>query len=92
MMSLPQACSAGASGRQSLGVLISGASFAGLATAWWMSRLGHPVTVVEISSGLRRGGTPVDIREGVVAVVRRMGLLDRIKSHALPPRPMVFSR
>ena len=58
--------------------------------AWWMSRLGYAVTVVEMATGLRRGGTPVDIREGVVNVVRRMGLLERIKSHALPPRPMVF--
>ena len=85
-----QVRSAGASGRQFLRILISGASFAGLATAWWMSRLGYAVTVVEMAGGLRRGGTPVDIREGVIAVVRRMGLLNRIKSQALPPRPMVF--
>ena len=71
-------------------VLISGASFAGLATAWWMKRLGYEVTVVEMAEGLRRGGTPVNIREGVIDVVRRMGLLDRIKSLALPPRPVVF--
>ncbi len=71
-------------------VLVVGASFAGLATAFWMHRLGYAVTVVEIAKELRRGGTPVDIREGVVAVVRRMGLLERIAAQSLPPRPMEF--
>ena len=76
--------------QQAPGVLISGASFAGLATAWWMNRLGYAVTVVEMASDLRRGGTPVNIREGVIEVVRRMDLLDSIKSQSLPPRPVVF--
>lgn len=71
-------------------VLISGASFAGLATAWWMNRLGFTVTIVEVAPGLRKGGTPVDIREGVIDVVRRMGLLDRIIAASLPPRPTEF--
>jgi 2-polyprenyl-6-methoxyphenol hydroxylase-like FAD-dependent oxidoreductase len=85
-----QGSSAGSPERHSPSVLISGASFAGLATAWWMNRLGYAVTVIEMADELRRGGTPVNIREGVIDVVRRMGLLDRIKSHALPPRPVVF--
>ena len=71
-------------------VLISGASFAGLATAWWMNKLGYSVTVVEIAGGLRKGGTPVDIREGVIDVVRRMGLLERIAARRLKERPMEF--
>ena len=71
-------------------VLISGASFAGLATAWWMKRLGYAITVVEVAGDLRRGGTPVNIREGVIEVVRHMGLLDHIKLQSLPPRPVVF--
>ena len=71
-------------------VLISGASFAGLAAAWWMNKLGYVVTVVEIAKGLRRGGTPVNIRDGVIDVVRRMNLLERIKSESLPARPMTF--
>jgi 2-polyprenyl-6-methoxyphenol hydroxylase-like FAD-dependent oxidoreductase len=75
---------------QSSSVLVSGASFAGLATAWWMNKLGYSVTVVEIAKGLRKGGTPVNIREGVIDVVRRMNLLDRIISASLPPRPMTF--
>jgi 2-polyprenyl-6-methoxyphenol hydroxylase-like FAD-dependent oxidoreductase len=73
-----------------LSVLISGASFAGLTAAWWMKKLGYTVTVVEIAKGLKKGGTPVNIRDGVIDVVRRMNLLDRIKSASLPPRPMTF--
>jgi 2-polyprenyl-6-methoxyphenol hydroxylase-like FAD-dependent oxidoreductase len=75
---------------QTPSVLISGASFAGLATAYWMTRRGYTVTVVEVAQALRKGGTPVDIREGVVDVVRRMGLLEKIAAHSLPPRPMDF--
>jgi 2-polyprenyl-6-methoxyphenol hydroxylase-like FAD-dependent oxidoreductase len=71
-------------------ILISGASFAGLATAWWMHRLGYRVTVVDVAPGLRKGGTPVDIRESVVDVVRRMGLLENIAAESLPPRPTQF--
>ena len=71
-------------------ILISGASFAGLATAWWMRRLGYRVTVVEVAPSLRKGGTPVDIRESVIDVVRRMGLLEQISAESLPPRPTQF--
>jgi 2-polyprenyl-6-methoxyphenol hydroxylase-like FAD-dependent oxidoreductase len=77
-------------GKQNLSVLISGASFAGLASAYWMNRLGYTVTVVEVAKALRKGGTPVDIREGVVDVVQRMGLLERIAFHSLKDRPMQF--
>src|ERR1700753_3136773 len=71
-------------------VLISGASFAGLSAAWWMNKLGYSVTIVEIAKGLRKGGIPVNIRDGVIDVVRRMNLLERIKSESLPHRPMTF--
>jgi 2-polyprenyl-6-methoxyphenol hydroxylase-like FAD-dependent oxidoreductase len=64
-------------------VLISGASFAGLSTAFWMSRLGYEVTVVEIARGLRRGGTAVDIKGNTVDIVRRMGLFDQIRANRL---------
>ncbi len=71
-------------------VLVSGASFAGLAAAWWMDKLGYAVTVIELAEGLRKGGTPVNIREGVIDVVRRMNLLERIIAESLPPRPVAF--
>lgn len=71
-------------------VLIAGASFAGLATAYWLNRLGYAVTIVEIAPCLKRGGTPVDIRDGTVAIMERMGLLEQIHAHRLPRRPMQF--
>jgi 2-polyprenyl-6-methoxyphenol hydroxylase-like FAD-dependent oxidoreductase len=70
--------------------LISGASFAGLSTAYWMHKLGYKVTVVEISKALKKGGTPVDIRGNTVDIVTRMGILDQVKANRLPPKMMEF--
>ncbi|HWV67099.1 FAD-dependent monooxygenase [Chitinophaga sp.] len=64
-------------------VLISGASFAGLSTAYWMNKMGYNVTVVEIGSHLKKGGTPVDIKESTVDIVKRMGLFEQIKANRL---------
>jgi 2-polyprenyl-6-methoxyphenol hydroxylase-like FAD-dependent oxidoreductase len=77
-------------GHRSSSVLISGASFAGLASAFWLNKLGYAVTIVETAKSLKKGGTPVDIKEGVVQVVKRMGLLDRIAFKSLKDRPMAF--
>ena len=63
--------------------LVSGASFAGLATAYWLLELGHEVTLVEVHPGLRVGGTAVDIRGTTVDLMRRMGLLDAIRANRL---------
>lgn len=56
-------------------VLISGASIAGPALAYWLHRYGFQVTVVEKASSPRLGGYPVDIRGTALGVVERMGLL-----------------
>jgi len=71
-------------------VLISGASFAGLATAFWMNRLGYAVTVVEVGKGLKRGGSPVDIKERTVDIMKRMGLLERIQACSLKAKAIDF--
>jgi 2-polyprenyl-6-methoxyphenol hydroxylase-like FAD-dependent oxidoreductase len=63
--------------------LISGASFAGLSTAYWMNKLGYKVTVVEVANGLKKGGTPVNVRENTVDIVKRMGIYNLIKANAL---------
>ena len=55
-------------------VLVSGASFAGLATAFWLTRIGYRVTVVEVANHLRRGGTPVDIEGETIATLTPHGL------------------
>jgi 2-polyprenyl-6-methoxyphenol hydroxylase-like FAD-dependent oxidoreductase len=75
---------------QRLSVLVSGASFAGLSTAFWMNRLGYKVTVVEIGRGLKTGGSPVDIKEGTVDIVKRMGLLERIQASSLKAKGIDF--
>ncbi|QKS88371.1 FAD-dependent monooxygenase [Curtobacterium flaccumfaciens] len=72
-------------------VLIAGASFAGLATALWMRRLGYDASIVEVAPGLKRGGTPVDIRDDTIAIVDRMGLLEQISAKALAPRVTEFT-
>src|SRR5690349_5717934 len=64
-------------------VLISGASFAGLATAFWMKQRGDNVTIVEIADGLKTGGTPVNIRGDTVDILKRMDLFDPIRANRL---------
>ena len=65
-------------------ILISGASFAGLATAFWMTRLGFKVTVVEIADRLKKGGTPVNIKDNTVQIMKRMGLFEQVQLNKLP--------
>lgn len=71
-------------------VLVSGASFAGLTTAYWMNRMGYQVTVVEISDHLKMGGTPVDIKDQTIEIVKRMGLFEKIKTHRIGPEKWEF--
>jgi 2-polyprenyl-6-methoxyphenol hydroxylase-like FAD-dependent oxidoreductase len=65
------------------GVLVSGASFAGLATAYWLNRLGYKVTVVEIAKDLKKGGTPVNIGEEAKDILKRMGLFEQVQANRL---------
>jgi 2-polyprenyl-6-methoxyphenol hydroxylase-like FAD-dependent oxidoreductase len=60
-------------------ILISGASVAGPALAWWLSRHGYHPTVVERAPQLRGGGYAVDFRGPAhLNVLAKMGLLDAI--------------
>jgi 2-polyprenyl-6-methoxyphenol hydroxylase-like FAD-dependent oxidoreductase len=55
-------------------VLISGASIAGPALAYWLGRYGFEPTIVEIAPGLRPGGNAVDFRGPLhLGVLRKMG-------------------
>lgn len=56
-------------------VLVSGASVAGAAAAFWLGRHGFSVTVVERHRGPRPGGQAIDVRGPAVTVLERMGLL-----------------
>lgn len=71
-------------------VLVSGASFAGLSTAYWMNKLGYNVTVVEVAKGLKKGGSPVNIEGGTIDIVKRMGLFDQIRSNTITMEVMEF--
>jgi 2-polyprenyl-6-methoxyphenol hydroxylase-like FAD-dependent oxidoreductase len=62
-------------------VLISGASVAGPALAFWLSRYGFEVTLVERAPSLRPGGHAVDFRGTAMRVLERMGLVDAVKEH-----------
>ncbi|MET9861035.1 FAD-dependent monooxygenase [Streptomyces smyrnaeus] len=70
--------------------LISGASIAGPALAFWLNRHGFAVTVVEKASTLRRGGYPIDVRGTAVEVVRRMGILPRLRDAHVDLRRLTF--
>ncbi|MFI5909258.1 FAD-dependent monooxygenase [Dactylosporangium sp. NPDC051541] len=61
-------------------VLISGASIAGPALAFWLARYGYDVTVVERAPQLRLGGQAVDFKGATHrTVLDRMGLLDAVR-------------
>jgi len=57
-----------------LNVLISGASVAGPALAYWLVKADCTVTIVERASELRKNGQSVDIRDSGVTVMQRMGI------------------
>ncbi len=64
-------------------VLISGASIAGLSTAYWMNKLGYKVTVVEIADEPRTAGGAVDIKGKALDDVSHMDILEQLKSNRL---------
>ncbi|WP_055564917.1 FAD-dependent monooxygenase [Streptomyces atriruber] len=70
--------------------LISGASIAGPALAYWLNRYGYAVTVVEKASALRGGGYPIDVRGTALEVVRRMGILPRLREAHIELRRLTF--
>ncbi|MFH8796161.1 FAD-dependent monooxygenase [Streptomyces sp. NPDC017941] len=71
-------------------VLISGASISGPALAYWLRRSGFAVTVVEKAGAPRAGGYPIDIRGTATEVVRRMGILPRLRDAHIGSRRCTF--
>jgi 2-polyprenyl-6-methoxyphenol hydroxylase-like FAD-dependent oxidoreductase len=64
-------------------ILISGASIAGPAAAYWFSRCGHTVTVVERTAGMRKtGGHAVDLFRPALLTLERMGVLAEVQDRA----------
>ncbi|MEU8437632.1 FAD-dependent monooxygenase [Streptomyces sp. NPDC029216] len=72
---------AGTAAARKTTVLISGASVAGPALAYWLHRHGFAPTIVERAPALREGGYAVDFRgEAHLTVLRRMGILDALEA------------
>ncbi|WP_112268331.1 FAD-dependent monooxygenase [Lentzea terrae] len=74
-------------------ILISGASIAGPVLAYWLTRYGHEVTVVERSPVLRKtGGHAVDLFKPAMDISEKMGVLPRIESLATGTQRLKFLR
>ncbi|MHA3022201.1 FAD-dependent monooxygenase [Mycobacterium sp. BMJ-28] len=73
-------------------VLISGAGVAGPALAYFLSRSGYRVVVVETAPRVRLGGQTVDLRGAGHEVAARMGLLDAVSAKAVAQRGAAWVR
>ncbi|KAA9165602.1 FAD-dependent oxidoreductase [Amycolatopsis acidicola] len=63
-----------------MNILISGASIAGPALAYWLDRYGYSVTVVERAPELRLGGQAVDFKGATHRkVLAEMGILEDVR-------------
>jgi 2-polyprenyl-6-methoxyphenol hydroxylase-like FAD-dependent oxidoreductase len=71
-------------------VLISGAGIAGPALAYWLSKSGYRVTIVELADGIRPGGQTVDLRGAGGDVVQRMGLISQMRERSLDQRGVAW--
>jgi 2-polyprenyl-6-methoxyphenol hydroxylase-like FAD-dependent oxidoreductase len=71
-------------------VLISGASIAGPALAYWLRRYGFRPTVVELAPAPRAGGQAVDLRGAARSVAGRMGILDDVRRAHVGTRGMAY--
>jgi 2-polyprenyl-6-methoxyphenol hydroxylase-like FAD-dependent oxidoreductase len=71
-------------------VLVSGASIAGLSTAYWLNKLGYHVTVVERTSAPRTSGAAINVQGDALASARRMGIYAQLKANRLPPSRLEF--
>ena len=70
--------------------LISGAGVAGSTLAYWLSRRGLEVTVVERAAGQRSSGNPVDVKGPAVAVAQQMGIMPQLQAAKSQVSHMTF--
>src|SRR6185312_3697960 len=71
-------------------ILINGGGIAGPGLAFWLTRHGHTVTIIEQAHQLRTGGQAVDFRGPALTVLERMGLLEQVRAGATRMGPMVL--
>lgn len=62
-------------------ILISGASIAGPALAFWLNRYGFKTTIIERAPAIRPGGYAVDFRGAAMKALNYMGITDEIKKY-----------
>ncbi|KAF4454956.1 hypothetical protein F53441_2613 [Fusarium austroafricanum] len=74
----------------SLKVLICGGGCAGPALAFWLARLGHHVTIVERFPALRATGAQIDFREQGIETLKRMGIIDAVRSKLVDEDGVAF--
>lgn len=70
--------------------LISGASIAGLSTAFWLGKAGWDVTVIERAETFRDGGQNIDVRGAAREVLRKMELEDRVRAQTTTEKGTAF--
>ena len=76
-----------------LRVLVVGASIAGPTTAYWLSKAGATVTVIERWPELRPGGQAIDIRTVGVSVMRKMtGMEAQVRAKSTQEEGISFVR
>ncbi|OBH09225.1 FAD-dependent monooxygenase [Mycobacterium sp. E1747] len=74
-------------------ILVSGASIAGPVLAYWLTRRGFDVTVVEPAPTLRKtGGHAVDLFRPALEISAEMGVLPRIEARATGTNRMIMHR
>ncbi|GAA3513212.1 2-polyprenyl-6-methoxyphenol hydroxylase-like FAD-dependent oxidoreductase [Streptosporangium album] len=74
-------------------ILISGASVAGPVLAYWLTRHGFSVTVVERAPALRKtGGHAVDLFRPAMNISEKMGVLPRVEERATGTNRMTLCR
>jgi 2-polyprenyl-6-methoxyphenol hydroxylase-like FAD-dependent oxidoreductase len=74
-------------------VLVSGASIAGPVLAYWLTRRGFDVTVVERAPALRKtGGHAVDLFRPAMDISEQMGVIDRVLEHATGTKRLLIYR
>ncbi len=70
--------------------LVSGASIAGLSTAYWLNKAGYHVTVVERAPEPRLGGAAINVQGEALASARQMGIFEQLKANRLQLERLEF--
>lgn len=76
--------------RTEMRVLISGAGISGNSIAFWLSKLGHDITVIERFPTLRASGLQVDLRGHGSRVMKLMGLEEAFESKRILEQGLEF--